>query len=87
MSPVEPETYPGIRADFDRSFRSLPSQRAQIFLAQQARAFNMRRQLRERASAKYPPDPFIDLEGYLGYIDQWEKRFSQQLANQLLPRS
>lgn len=86
MSLVEPETYPGIRADFERSFRTLRSLPAGIFLAQEARDFNMRRKRRERANAKDPADPFIDREGYLAYIDRAEKQFREQLANQLRRR-
>ena len=52
MSLVEPETYPGIRADFERSFRVLRSLPVDIFLTAHAREFGRYRKFLERATAK-----------------------------------
>lgn len=82
VSLVEPEAYPGIRSDFERSFRVLRSLPADIFLASHGEMFSMRRKLGERAAAKHPADPFIDRVGYLRFIDRAEARFREVLAKQ-----
>ena len=82
VSLVEPEAYPGIRSDFERSFSTLRSLPADIFLASHADMFSMQRKLRERAGAKNPADPFIDRAGYLSFIDRAEARFREALANE-----
>jgi len=79
---VEPEAYPGIRSDFERSFRTLRSLPADIFLASHSDVFSMQQKLRERAGAKDEVAPFIDRAGYLGYIDRSERRFREALADQ-----
>jgi metallo-beta-lactamase class B len=82
VSLVEPEAYPGIRSDFERSFRTLRSLPADIFLASHAEMFDMQRKLRERAEATDPVEPFIDRAGYLAFIDRAESRFREALAKQ-----
>ena len=82
MSFVEPEKYPGIRADFERSFQTLRSLPADIFLGAHASFFDLHRKLRERAGTGDPAAPFIDRAGYLDFIDQAEKKFRQKLAAQ-----
>ena len=82
LNPLVPEAYPGIRSDFERSFRVLRSLPADIFLASHADMFSMQRKLGERADAKSPVDPFIDRAGYLGFIDRAEERFRKALADQ-----
>lgn len=82
VSLVEPEAYPGIRSDFERSFSVLRSLPADIFLASHADMFDMNRKRRERAEAKDPADPFIDRAGYLSFIDRAEARFREVLAKQ-----
>lgn len=82
VSLVEPEAYPGIRSDFERSFSVLRNLPADIFLASHADMFDMNRKRRERAEAKDPADPFIDRAGYLSFIDRAEARFREVLAKQ-----
>ena len=82
MSFVEPESYPGIRAGFERSFATLRSLPADIFLGSHGSFFDLHRKLGERASAADPVEPFIDREGYLEYIDWAEERFRKELADQ-----
>lgn len=82
MSLVEPESYPGIRSDFERSFRTLRSLPTDIFLASHGSFFDMNRKRAERANAKDPVEPFIDREGYLRYIDRAEENFRELLADQ-----
>lgn len=82
VSLVEPEAYPGIRSDFERSFKALRSLPADIFLASHADMFDMTRKRRERADAGNAADPFIDRAGYLSFIDRSEARFRKALAKQ-----
>lgn len=82
MSFVEPQRYPGIRADFEHSFRTLRSLSADIFLGAHAGFFDMHRKLRQRSDAGGAVDPFIDRPGYLEYIDEAERRFRKALADQ-----
>jgi metallo-beta-lactamase class B len=82
MSLAGEESYPGIRSDFERSFVTLRSLPADIFLGSHGGFFDMDRKLRERGSAKDPVEPFIDRAGYLGYIDNAERKFRELLAKQ-----
>ncbi len=82
VSLVEPESYPGIRTDFERSFSAMRNLTAEIFLGSHASFFGMWNKVRERADAENPAEPFIDPEGYLAYIDRAEDRFRRVLAEQ-----
>lgn len=82
VSLVEPEAYPGIRSDFERSFATLRSLPADIFLASHGSFFDLARKRRERAAAVDSADPFIDRAGYLGFIDRAEARFREALAKE-----
>jgi len=79
---VEPESYPGIRSDFERSFTTLRALPADLFLASHGSFFDMSRKRRARADTKDPAAPFIDRAGYLRYIDEAEGRFRKELAEQ-----
>lgn len=82
VSLVEPESYPGIRADFERSFRTLRGLPTDIFLASHSLWFDLDRKRRAQAEAGNPADPFIDREGYLAFIERAELRFRERLADQ-----
>lgn len=82
MSFVEPESYPGIRSDFEKSFVTLRGLPADIFLGSHGSFFDLVRKRRESRNAKDPADPFIDRAGYLEYIDAMEKRFRNELAKE-----
>jgi hypothetical protein len=76
------ESYPGIRSAFERSFQTLRDLPADIFLGSHGSFFDLYRKRGERANAKDPVAPFIDREGYLRYIDNAEKRFRSEIADQ-----
>lgn len=82
VSLVEPEAYPGIRADFERSFRTLRALPADIFLASHSRWFDLNGKRRAQADAQNSTNPFIDREGYLAFIDEAERRYRETLADQ-----
>ena len=86
MKLVEPESYPGIRSDFERSLQTLRSLPADIFLGSHGSFFDLYRKRGERTNAKDPVEPFIDRAGYLRFIDQSEKRFREELADQQVRR-
>ena len=78
---VEPETYPGIRTDYERSFEALRSLPVDIFLATHADWFGLREK-REMQMATPGLDPFLDQAGYLAFIERAEARFRERLAEQ-----
>lgn len=75
-------SYPGIRADFERSFTTLRAIPADIFLASHGEMFALDRKRRALATATDSVAPFIDREGYLALIDRDERRFREALAKQ-----
>lgn len=77
----EPESYPGIRTDFERSFRTLRRLPVDIFLGSHGSFFDLDRKRRERAAATDIADPFIDREGYLEYLERNERRFRDALPD------
>jgi metallo-beta-lactamase class B len=82
VSLIEPEAYPGIRADFERSFEMLRSLPADIFLASHSEMFGLHLKRQELTTAADSSNPFIDHAGYLAYIDRSEQRFREQLMKQ-----
>lgn len=82
MKFVSPESYPGIRTDFERSFETLRSLPADIFLGSHGSFFDLHRKHRAQATAKNAADPFIDRAGYEAYINAAERSFRKELASQ-----
>jgi len=93
---VEPQRYPGIRADFERTFVTLRSLPADIWLTTQGREYgrfrkfdasrrieNALRDGTEQSGVEPDPvAPFIDPQGYLDSIDKAEASFRKLLAEQ-----
>lgn len=82
VSLVEPEAYPGIRSDFDRSFENLRSLPTDLLLGSHADFFDMHRKQRAQLTATDSAAPFIDNAGNLAFIDRAESRFRAVLAKQ-----
>jgi metallo-beta-lactamase class B len=82
MKFVPTESYPGIRTDFERSFGTLRSLPADIFLASHASFFGLAKKRRARATAADPVAPFIDRAGYERYIDEAERRFRKEIESE-----
>jgi metallo-beta-lactamase class B len=82
MSLVEPQKYPGIRADFERTFQVMRSLPEDIWVTSHAREFGRYRKFVARAQSKDPVDPFIDRDGYRRFIDKGEADFRALLAKQ-----
>lgn len=82
MRLADPQQYPGIRDDFEKTFsiaRNLP---IDIWVTSHARDFGRYRKYSKRGAAPDSVAPFIDKEGYLAYIDSGEARFRRLLAEQ-----
>src|SRR5262245_30661644 len=62
-------------ADLERSFRVLRSLPVDIWVTCHARWWGRYRKFVASRTAKNPTDPFIDPDGYRGYIDAAEKDF------------
>lgn len=82
---VEPERYPGIRADFERSFRTLRNLPVDIWLTSHGIDYGRYRKYEASRSAGAEGAriaPFIDRAGYLRSIDEAEAKFRKLLGDQ-----
>jgi metallo-beta-lactamase class B len=79
---IEPQRYPGIRADFERSLTTLRSLPVDIWLTSQGRGYGRFRKYEASLKAEDPAAPFIDPEGYRKSIDDAEAAFRKLLAEQ-----
>lgn len=75
-----PGADPEIRADFERTFRTLRSLPADIWVTAHGRDFGRYRKFAARDTARSPADPFIDPQGYRAYIDEGEARYREAVA-------
>ena len=73
--------YPGIVADYEKTFRLLKSLPCDVFLAAHGQFYNMLEKAKLAEQGK-TPNPFIDPEGYRRYLDASEKSFRKLLASQ-----
>ena len=73
--------YPGIVADYEKTFRLLKSLPCDVFLAAHGQFYNMLEKAKLAEQGK-TPNPFIDPEGYRSYLDASEKSFRKLLASQ-----
>jgi metallo-beta-lactamase class B len=82
MRLVEPERYPGIREDFERTFITLRSLPVDIWVTSHAREFGRWRKFSARDTAADPVAPFMDRDGYFRSLDSAETTFRELLADQ-----
>ncbi|MGD2133438.1 MAG: subclass B3 metallo-beta-lactamase [Maricaulaceae bacterium] len=78
LSPAKPNR--AFLAEYQRTFETLRSLEADIFLAPHARHFGRWPKYQESLEAEDPVAPFIDPEGYLRYIDEAEARVREALG-------
>lgn len=78
---VGKESYPGMTADYQRSFRVLRSLSCDVFLGAHGQFFNL---TAKRAALSRSPkeNPFIDPAGYRAYVDNAERAFEDALHRQ-----
>ena len=79
---VDPQQYPGIRTDFERSLVTLRSLPVDIWLTSQGRGYGRFRKYEASLTAEDPAAPFIDPEGYRKSIDDADAAFRKLLAEQ-----
>lgn len=77
---VHNRRYPGIAADYEKTFRVLKSLPCDIFLGAHGAYYNMDEKMKEMRVGG--PNPFIDPEGYRAYVDEREQEFQQKLKAQ-----
>lgn len=74
--------YPEIKEDFEGAFRRLKSLPCDVFLYPRAPTIKLD-QKQARLNKGETPNPFIDPEGCRAYIAEYEKRFHDQLTQEL----
>jgi metallo-beta-lactamase class B len=75
------ETYPGIAADFEKSFVILKQLPCDIFLSSHGSFFSFSDK-RERLLRGEKPNPFVDPQGYQAFVAVYEKEFREKLERQ-----
>jgi len=78
---VKNPRYPGIAADYERTFRTLRALSCDLFLGSHASYFDMAAKL-ARMKAGAPENPFIDPAGYRQFVDASEASFRKRLAEE-----
>ena len=76
---VHNPSYPGIRADYERSFRVLGAMHPDVFLGAHAGFFDLDGK-RQSQLAGATPNPFIDPKGFAEMVQRSEKRFHELVA-------
>lgn len=79
--PGNPATYPGIEADYEKTFRLLKSLPCDVFLGSHGQFYSLV-QKREAMSKNPAQNPFIDPAGYQIYITQAEAAFQAELQRE-----
>jgi metallo-beta-lactamase class B len=77
-----PEKYPGIAADFERTFATLRSLPMDIWVASHTQPWGRYRKYQASIGMPRPADAFIDPEGYRAYVDSAEVRVQRRIAEE-----
>jgi metallo-beta-lactamase class B len=75
------ESYPGIAADFEKTFAIFKTLPCDIFLSAHGSMFALKEK-RERLMRGEKPNPFIDPRGYQRFIEEYEKAFRDKKREQ-----
>jgi metallo-beta-lactamase class B len=76
---VKHPSYPGIRADYERSFRVLGGMHPDVFFGAHTGFFGLEGK-RARLEAGAASNPFVDPEGYAELLARMERRFHEAVA-------
>lgn len=76
---VNNKAYPGIAADYVKTFAVLKATPADLFLGAHGAYFNLKDKLPKMGGAV---NPFIDAAGYRAYVAEREQAFEKELAKQ-----
>jgi metallo-beta-lactamase class B len=79
---VDPQNYPGVRDDFERTIGTLRNLPVDIWLTSRGQEYGRFRKFEASLHSEDPVAPFIDPKGYLDSIDRAEAEFRKQLAEQ-----
>jgi metallo-beta-lactamase class B len=79
--PGKPASYPGIAADYEKSFRVWKSLPCDVFLASHGQFFNLTEK-REALKNGAKENPFIDPKGYEEYVTRKDVDFQAELNRQ-----
>ena len=71
---------PRMRAEFERSFRTLRALPADVWVTAHARQWGRYRKFVQRDSVADPTAPFVDPAGYRAFVDSAEARFRRRIA-------
>jgi metallo-beta-lactamase class B len=78
---VHNESYPGIRADYEKTFATLSALKADVFLGAHTGFFDLAGK-RERLQRGEKPNPFIDPAGYRKWLAEMKTRFDKLVAEE-----
>jgi metallo-beta-lactamase class B len=81
---VHDESYPGIKADYEKAFATLASLKADVFLGAHTGFFDLAGK-RERLERGEKPNPFIDPAGYQAWVATTKANFDKFVAEERLP--
>jgi metallo-beta-lactamase class B len=73
-------TYPGIAADYARTFHDQKEMNIDVFLASHASQFGLHKKY--QPGDPYNPERFVDPKGFHDEVDQLEKTYRDQLASE-----
>lgn len=75
------DQYPGILDDFRATYKKARTMPVEVFLSSHASFYGLPAKY-EKLKARKPgdPNPFIDPQGYLAHVDEFEKSFEAALA-------
>jgi metallo-beta-lactamase class B len=79
--PGNPATYPGIEADYEKTFRVLKSLPCDVFLGSHGQFYSLV-QKREAMSKDPARNPFIDPAGYQAFVARAEGAFQAELQRE-----
>jgi metallo-beta-lactamase class B len=79
--PGNPATYPGIEADYEKTFRVLKSLPCDVFLGAHGSFYSLA-QKREAMSKNPAQNPFIDPAGYQAFVARAEGVFQTELQHE-----
>jgi metallo-beta-lactamase class B len=80
---VHDESYPGIKADYEKTFGTLASLKADVFLGAHTGFFDLAGK-RERLERGEKPNPFIDPTGYQAWVAATKADFDKFVAEEKL---
>lgn len=81
---VKNPSYPGIRADYEKTFRVLSAMHPDVFLGAHAGFFGLDDKRAALAAGK-TPNPFIDPEGFQALVKRQSDRFHEAVLSETNP--